>query len=120
MHQLRNAEPTARVANTEALPGSKKVYLPGRDGIRVPMREIDVRPTHLMNGQMETNSPVRVYDTSGPYTDPDVAIDLRMGLPELRKPWVLARGEFDVLAPSYRPPAASHQLESVSQPAADR
>ncbi len=103
MHQLRNAEPAARVANTEALPGSRKVYLHGPGGIRVPMREIHVQPTHLMNGQIEANPPVRVYDTSGPYTDPEVSIDLGKGLPELRKPWVLERGDFDLLAPSYRP-----------------
>ena len=46
---------------------------------------------------------MRVYDTSGPYTDPEAKIDLRRGLPELRKPWILERGEYDVLAPSYRP-----------------
>jgi phosphomethylpyrimidine synthase len=103
MHQLRNAEPRARVANSDPLPGSRKVYVPGRNGIRVPMREILLEPTHLMNGQIEANPPVRVYDTSGPYTDPNVAIDLRLGLPELRKPWILERGEFEATAPSYRP-----------------
>src|SRR5512140_1237134 len=102
MHEFRNAEPSARVANTEPLPGSKKVYIPGRNGIRVPMREIPLQPTHLINGKTEVNPPVRVYDTSGPYTDPDVVIDLRRGLPELRKPWLLERGEYEVLTPSYR------------------
>jgi phosphomethylpyrimidine synthase len=103
MHQLRNAAPSARVANTEPLPGSKKVYISGSHGIRVPMREICLHPTAGLNGKVENNPPVRVYDTSGPYTDPDATIELRRGLPELRKPWILARGNFDVTNPSYRP-----------------
>ncbi len=56
-----------------------------------------------MNRAAENTQAVRVYDTSGPYTDPEAKIDLRSGLPELRKSWILERGEYDVLAPSYRP-----------------
>ena len=103
MHQLRNAEPSARVANTNPLPGSRKIYVSGPHEIRVPMREISLTPTKGVAGEFEINPPVRVYDTSGPYTDPDVTIDLRKGLSELRKPWILARGEYDVQDPSYRP-----------------
>jgi phosphomethylpyrimidine synthase len=103
MHQLRNAAPNAHVANTQPLPGSRKVYISGSNGIRVPMREIHLQPTAGLNGKLEDNPPVRVYDTSGPYTDPDVTIELRRGLPELRKPWILARGNYDVMAPRYRP-----------------
>jgi phosphomethylpyrimidine synthase len=68
------------------------------------MREIRLHPAA---GDRETgNAPViRVYDTSGPYTDPDVAIDLYRGLPELRKPWILARGNYDVKEPGYAPAA---------------
>jgi phosphomethylpyrimidine synthase len=103
MHQLRNAAPNARVANTEPLPGSRKVYISGSSGIHVPMREICLQPTAGLNGKTENNPPIRVYDTSGPYTDSNVIIDLRRGLPELRKPWILARGTYDVMHPSYRP-----------------
>ncbi len=103
MRQLRNAEPSARVANTEPLPGSRKVYVSGPHGIRVPMREISLTPTKGMSGEVEVNPPVLVYDTSGPYTDPTISIDLRKGLPELRKPWILERGEYETLEPSYRP-----------------
>ena len=67
------------------------------------MREIGLHPAPGLNGATENTQPVRVYDTSGPYTDPEATIDLRRGLPELRKPWILERGEYDVLAPSYRP-----------------
>jgi phosphomethylpyrimidine synthase len=103
MHQLRNAAPSARIANREPLPGSRKIYIQGSNGIRVPMREIQLHPTAALNGKIEDNPPVRVYDTSGPYTDPDATIELRRGLPELRRPWILARGDYDVLEPCYRP-----------------
>jgi phosphomethylpyrimidine synthase len=103
MDQLRNGAPGARVANTEPLSGSRKIYVSGSNGIRVPMREICLQPTEGLNGKIENNPPIRVYDTSGPYTDPNVIIELRRGLPELRKPWILARGDYDVMHPSYRP-----------------
>ena len=103
MNPVRNAEPNVRIANTEPLPASKKVYIRGARGTRVPMREISLHPTKGMNGQVELNPPVRVYDTSGPYTDPSVAVDLRRGLPALRQPWILERGEYDYMNPSYRP-----------------
>ncbi len=103
MRQHRNAEPSARVANTEPLPGSRKVYVSGPHGIQVPMREISLTPTKGMSGEVEISPPVLVYDTSGPYTDPAIFIDLRKGLPELRKSWILERGEYETLEPSYRP-----------------
>jgi phosphomethylpyrimidine synthase len=88
---------------TEPLPGSRKVYIHGPQGIRVPVREIQVHPTVRLNGHEENNASIRVYDTSGPYTDPDTTIDLRRGLPELRHTWILARADYDVAEPSYRP-----------------
>ena len=65
------------------------------------MREITVCPAS--EGKQRNTAVVRAYDTSGPYTDPDAAIDLRRGLPELRKPWILARGDYDSRQPSYHP-----------------
>jgi phosphomethylpyrimidine synthase len=95
----REALPSNAVAHREPLPGSRKVYVAGPHGMRVPFREIALQPTRGMRGEVELNAPMRVYDTSGPYTDPGVEIDLDRGLPELRRPWILARGEYDQSAP---------------------
>ena len=79
------------------LPGSRKVYLEGsRSDIRVPFREISLSPTKTSDID-EQNPPLLVYDTSGPYTDPNAQIDLRRGLPELRRAWIEERGDTDFL-----------------------
>src|SRR5690242_6799311 len=91
--------PANRVANREPFPGSRKVYVQGPDGLRIPQREIALHSTKGLRGETELNPPLRVYDTSGPYTDPDAVIDLHQGLPELRRPWILARGEYDESEP---------------------
>jgi phosphomethylpyrimidine synthase len=85
---------------TGALPASRKVYLTGTQypEVRVPVREISQTPTRLAHRPdvAETpNPPVRVYDASGPYTDPAAKIDLRAGLQPTRRPWTLARGEVE-------------------------
>jgi phosphomethylpyrimidine synthase len=103
MDQIRNGAPGDRVKNIGSLPGSRKIYISGFNGIRVPMREINLHPTPGMNGYSEENPPIRVYDTSGPYTDPEAKIELKRGLPELRKPWIMSRGEYAVSEPIYRP-----------------
>nr|WP_295969749.1 phosphomethylpyrimidine synthase ThiC [uncultured Bacillus sp.] len=75
--------------------GSKKVYVAGsRPDIRVPMREIDLSSTKSSFGE-EVNLPVRVYDTSGPYTDPNYQVDITKGLPALRMPWILKRTDVE-------------------------
>lgn len=75
--------------------GSKKVYVKGsRPDINVPMREIQLSPTTGTFGD-EENPPVRVYDTSGPYTDPHYAVDITIGLPPLRRPWIQERGDVE-------------------------
>jgi len=75
------------------LPASRKIYVQGpRAGVRVPMREIAQTDTPASMGA-EANPPLAVYDTSGPYTDPDARIDIRHGLPALRAPWIDARGD---------------------------
>jgi len=114
--EIRNTEPSVREANTYPLPGSKKIYVDGPHGIRVPMREIRLQPTAGLNGKTEENPPVRVYDTSGPYTDPDAKIDLRCGLPDLRKSWIFERGEYDSTEASYRP-VAGHSDPDTPLPA---
>ncbi len=90
---------TAQVdaAAIQPLPNSRKVYVEGsRPDIRVPMREIRQADTPTQFGG-EKNPPIYVYDTSGPYTDPDVQIDIRQGLPPLRAPWIEARGDTELL-----------------------
>lgn len=75
--------------------GSTKVYVEGsRPDIRVPMREIALSPTTGSFGE-EENPPVRVYDTSGPYTDPLYQVDITKGLPALRKQWIKERGDVE-------------------------
>jgi phosphomethylpyrimidine synthase len=75
--------------------GSKKVYVEGsRPDVKVPMREIQLSPTTGSFGE-EENPPVRVYDTSGPYTDSDYSVDIRKGLRPLRRNWVLERGDVE-------------------------
>ena len=81
MSTRQESIPASEVSNREPLPGSRKVYVNGPEGLRVPFREIALSPTKGMRGDAEINPPFRVYDTSGPYTDPDVSIDLRQGLP---------------------------------------
>ncbi|MGR3993883.1 phosphomethylpyrimidine synthase ThiC [Pseudomonas sp. 1121_17] len=76
---------------------SRKVYVQGpRPDIRVPMREISLDDTPTDFGG-EANAPVLVYDTSGPYTDPAVSIDVRKGLGDVRSAWIDARGDTERL-----------------------
>ncbi len=91
--------PANEIANREPLPGSRKTYVAGPSGMRVPFREIALSSTRGARGEIEINPPLKVYDTSGPYTDPEAVIDLRQGLPELRRPWILARGSYEETAP---------------------
>ena len=87
----KTAELSADV--TRSIPGSRKIYVQGsRPDIRVPMREVQCAPTPASFGA-EENPPIAVYDTSGPYTDPDIPIDLLKGLPPLRDSWILERGD---------------------------
>jgi phosphomethylpyrimidine synthase len=78
-------------AAVKPLPRSRKIYVEGsRRDIRVPMREISQSASPAGG---ETNPPIFVYDTSGPYTDPEAAIDVRSGLAPLRAPWIEERGD---------------------------
>ena len=84
-------------AATQPLPNSRKIYVTGsRADIRVPMREISLADTQTDQG-VEKNPPVLVYDTSGPYTDPAVQIDLRAGLADVRSAWIEERGDTEIL-----------------------
>jgi len=87
---------------TQAYPNSRKVYVTGsRDDIRVGMREI-AQADSLVGGDknnpiFEPNEPIRVYDTSGFYTDPEQSIDIYNGLPTLRESWIEERGDTELL-----------------------
>jgi len=83
--------------SSDVLPASRKVYLEGQlhPDVRVPMREISLASTKDFNGHLVANEPVRVYDTSGPWGDPDVACDSSQGLPALREKWILDRSDVE-------------------------
>ena len=86
----------------DPLPGSTRRYIQGSEpSIQVPVREIELSPTRIaLPGGIEgsaPNAPVVVYDCSGPYTDPDVEIDLHAGLTALRLPWILRRADTEEL-----------------------
>ncbi len=101
--------------------GSRKSFVTGsRADLRVPMREIEQSPTGTLFGG-EENPALTVYDTSGPYTDPDAAIDLAAGLMPLRAAWISERADTEELpglsSESGRARAHDHKLDAVRFPA---
>jgi phosphomethylpyrimidine synthase len=123
-----NAVPTALLRETAELsetvtrpiPGSHKIHVQGsRADIAVPMREIALADTPSMFG-IEKNAPFAVYDTSGPYTDPAYCVDLAVGLPALRAPWISNRGDSEPLtdftSPFTRRHATARELADVRFP----
>ncbi|HEV2613058.1 MAG TPA: phosphomethylpyrimidine synthase ThiC [Noviherbaspirillum sp.] len=105
---------TAKVdeAAIQPLPNSRKIYVEGsRPDIRVPMREISQSDTPASFGA-EKNPPIYVYDTSGPYTDPDAKIDIRSGLPALRAAWIAERGDTEELSG----PTSQYGIERLNDP----
>jgi phosphomethylpyrimidine synthase len=105
---------TAKVddAAIQPLPNSRKIYVEGsRPDIRVPMREISQADTPASFGA-EKNPPIYVYDTSGPYTDPEAKIDIRSGLPALRAGWIAERGDTEELAG----PTSQYGVERLNDP----
>jgi phosphomethylpyrimidine synthase len=105
---------TAKVdeAAIQPLPNSRKIYIEGsRPDIRVPMREISQSDTPASFGA-EKNPPIYVYDTSGPYTDPSVKIDVRSGLAALRAAWIAERGDTEGMAG----PSSQYGVERLNDP----
>jgi len=93
-----NATAQVDEAAVQPLPNSRKIYVQGsRPDLRVPMREVSQSDTPASFGA-EKNPPVTVYDTSGPYTDPAVKIDIRAGLAALRERWIAERADTETLA----------------------
>ncbi len=80
-----------------AFPRSRRIYVEGRidSRVRVPLREVKLSDTSHPNGRIEVNEPVRTYDTSGPWGDPDYRGDVEKGLPALRRPWILERNDVE-------------------------
>ncbi|MBY4870973.1 phosphomethylpyrimidine synthase ThiC [Burkholderia sp. Bp9017] len=108
-----SADAHVDAAAVAPLPNSRKVYVTGsQPDIRVPMREITQADTPTGFGG-EKNPPIYVYDTSGPYTDPDAKIDIRAGLPALRQGWIEARGDTEVLSGL----SSRYGLERAADPA---
>ncbi len=93
-----SADAVVDAAAVAPLPNSRKIYVTGsRPDIRVPMRQITQSDTNESFGS-EKNPPVYVYDTSGPYSDPEATIDIRSGLPAVREEWIEERGDTQPLS----------------------
>jgi phosphomethylpyrimidine synthase len=99
--------------SSSVLPKSKKVHVAGKlhKDVRVPSREIELSPTVSHTGRVEVNEPVRVYDTSGPWSDPAFHGDVNRGLPALRRDWILGRGDVEETTSSYKPIAGRSDRE---------
>ena len=110
--QFLAATATVDEAAIQPLPNSRKVYVQGsRADLRVPMREISQSDTPASFGT-EKNPPVYVYDTSGPYTDPSITIDIRSGLAPLRGLWIAERDDTEELAG----PTSLYGIERLNDP----
>ena len=103
------------------LPNSKKTYVSGKlhPDIRVPFREISLAPTKSINGEIEINEPVRVYDTSGPWGDPDFHGDVTQGLPPLRAKWIRERGDIEEINGRAASPRDDGYLSEVHRASAN-
>ena len=98
----KDTSPSAGKITSGSYSGSRKIYVPGKlHNIKVAMREVAVSPTKTKSFGVEEllpNPVVTIYDTSGPYTDPDATIDITKGLPRLREEWIKDRGDVEQLA----------------------
>ena len=107
-----SATATVDEAAIHPLPNSRKIYITGsRPDIRVPMRQISQSDTPASFGA-EKNPPIYVYDTSGPYSDPDVKIDIRSGLATPRLPWIMERDDTEELPG----PSSEYGIERLNDP----
>ena len=110
--QFLNTAAHVDEAAVKSLPNSRKVYIEGsRPDIRVPMREISQSDTPAGMGH-EKNPPIFVYDTSGPYTDPTVKIDIRSGLAPLRQQWIEERNDTELMSG----PSSDYGRERLADP----
>ncbi len=100
MARIERQRPSQEVITRTPFPSSKKVYVKGQlHPIKVAMREISLSETHLPNSPVKTpNEPVAVYDTSGPYTDSKIEIDIHKGINRIREEWIEDRGDVERLS----------------------
>ena len=101
---MADVEPAPKVT-TGPIRGSRKIFVE-RNGVRVAMRQVDLEPS---SGE----PPVTLYDTSGPYTDPQARIDIMAGLPELRRDWIRGRGDIEEVTQREVRPEDNGQLGPV-------
>ncbi len=103
----QNVQTNAPISDSQSLlaeacrpfPASRKIYLAGsRHNIRVGLREITIGQRNGEFSKLATESAVRVYDTSGPYTDPEYTLDLLQGLQPIRSEWILGREDSEELS----------------------
>ncbi|MGE0266898.1 MAG: phosphomethylpyrimidine synthase ThiC [Candidatus Omnitrophota bacterium] len=99
---LKKVKPAEIDFNYKALPGSQKIYQKGRiyPELNVPFRVVQLSDTTGTDGKIIKNAPVQLYDTSGPYTDSQVKININKGLEELRQSWIFNRGDVEILESS--------------------
>jgi phosphomethylpyrimidine synthase len=91
-----NQQAQLQVTTPRSYPSSRKVYVEGsRPDLRVPQREVTLHPTKTISGEEIPNEPVRLYDTSGVYTDEAVSVDIHKGLMPLRKKWICERNDVE-------------------------
>ena len=93
MTAQKNSEPHAE--SKFSFPNSTRIYVEGSAHIRVPMREVQLNVTRGMNGSLEENPPVRIYDSSGPWGDPEVRCSVHDGLAPLRREWITKREDVE-------------------------
>ena len=96
----KDQTPKQQTISRAPFPNSEKIYVSGKihPDIKVPMRKISLDDTvDKFNGKVEKNDPVLVYDTSGPYTDPSIEIDVRKGLRPIRNSWIAGREDVEQL-----------------------
>ncbi len=116
----KDQAPQQTLVERQPLTGSRKIYVPGTlyPHLRVAMREIALADTERkfdFGFPSEPNAPVTVYDTSGPYTDPSVRIDLKKGLPRLRESWIRERSDVEQLAGT----SSSYGQQRAADPSLD-
>ncbi len=104
--EVRSQRSEEKNSDQVSLPASQKIYVEtngstvneNQHNLRVPFREIALSPSKDFDGNLEANPPVRVYDTSGVWTDPAAKCDVREGLPPLRRDWIVSRGDIEEYA----------------------
>ena len=106
--------------SSDPLPNSRRVYVSGalHPDVRVPWREITLAPTRTINGRLEPNAAVRVYDCSGPWGDPAFQGDVEQGLPPLRLGWIQGRADVEPSpqAPAFRLPRSAGRPSLRARP----